>query len=67
LLCRHGKKGEMGDKAAPFERISTGGQDEANQRPDIDRHCEARGYEITRRYSLRGKSASRGEQRGDLR
>jgi DNA invertase Pin-like site-specific DNA recombinase len=47
-------------------RVSTGGQDEANQVPDVERHCSERGYEIKRRYELNDKSASKGEQQDTL-
>lgn len=56
----------MGDKAAVFARVSTGDQSEQNQIPDIERYCGERGYEISARYCLRGKSAFKGAQRGEI-
>src|SRR5882724_10754955 len=47
-------------------RVSTGGQDEANQVPDIERHCVAHGYTIAERYELNDKSASKGQQQAKL-
>lgn len=43
-------------------RVSTAGQDEANQVPDIERYCAAHGYRIAKWYQLNDKSASKGEQ-----
>jgi site-specific DNA recombinase len=54
------------DPAGLWLRVSTGGQDEANQEPDILRHCQDRGYAIARRYELNDKSASKGEQQATL-
>lgn len=42
-------------------------QAEENQVPDIERWCAARGYEVARRYELRGDSAYHGEQDADQR
>jgi hypothetical protein len=50
------------EPAGVWVRVSTGRQDEANQVPDVERHCAARGYVIARRYELNDKSASKGEQ-----
>jgi DNA invertase Pin-like site-specific DNA recombinase len=47
-------------------RVSAGGQDEANQLPDILRYCADRGYKIERRYELHGRSASKGQHQGKL-
>jgi DNA invertase Pin-like site-specific DNA recombinase len=54
------------EPAGIWVRVSTGGQDEANQVPDIERHCAAHGYSVTRRYELNDKSASKGEQQEKL-
>jgi site-specific DNA recombinase len=51
-----------GESAARWLRVSTGGQDEANQEPDIDGWCKDNGYVVRRTYTLRGKSASKGQQ-----
>jgi DNA invertase Pin-like site-specific DNA recombinase len=52
----------QGDSAGVWVRVSSGGQDEANQLPDIQKHCAGNGYEVARTYTLHGKSASKGEQ-----
>jgi DNA invertase Pin-like site-specific DNA recombinase len=52
--------------AGIWVRVSTGGQDEANQVPDIERHCVAHGYTIAERYELNDKSASMGQQQAKL-
>jgi site-specific DNA recombinase len=52
----------VGESAARWLRVSTGGQDEANQEPDIDGWCREHGYVVRKTYTLRGKSASKGKQ-----
>jgi DNA invertase Pin-like site-specific DNA recombinase len=52
----------MATKAGTWVRVSTGGQDEANQVPDIERHCSERGYDVTKRYVVKARRASIGEQ-----
>lgn len=52
----------MGERAAQWIRVSSGGQDEASQVPDIARHCDSRGYEPGPVYTLHDVSASKGEQ-----
>jgi site-specific DNA recombinase len=52
----------MSEKAGIWQRVSTGGQDEASQLPDLARWCEAHSYDIAERYVLHGKSASKGKQ-----
>jgi DNA invertase Pin-like site-specific DNA recombinase len=47
-------------------RVSSGGQDEKNQLPDIVKHIETHGYNVTRKYELNDKSASKGEQQATL-
>jgi DNA invertase Pin-like site-specific DNA recombinase len=47
-------------------RVSSGGQDEANQEPDIDKHCDRHGYNVTKTYTLHDKSASKGRQQKAL-
>jgi DNA invertase Pin-like site-specific DNA recombinase len=56
----------MGDYAGNWLRVSTGGQDEDNQVPDIARWNEAHDYEVRATYTLHGKSASKGEQQETL-
>jgi site-specific DNA recombinase len=46
--------------------VSSGGQGEANQGPDVEQHCQAHGYSVARRYVLNDKSASKGEQQATL-
>ena len=48
-------------------RVSSDGQDEANQIPDVERHCAQRGYRINKRYELHDVSASKGAQEEALR
>lgn len=54
------------EPAGLWVRVSTGGQDEENQVPDVERHCQNRGYAVARRYPLNDKSASKGEQQAKL-
>ena len=51
----------MGDRAGIGIRVSSGGQDEASQLPDVERHCRANGYDVAKPYVLHDKSASKGE------
>src|SRR5262249_26968226 len=66
--CQQVKRedGAMGEQAGLWVRVSSGGQDEANQVPDVEKHAAARGYEVARRYVLHDKSASKGEQQAML-
>jgi DNA invertase Pin-like site-specific DNA recombinase len=50
------------EPAGIWVRVSSGAQDEANQVPDVEKHCAAHGYGIARRYTVHGKSASKGKQ-----
>ena len=56
----------MGEYAGRWLRVSTGGQDEDNQVPDISRWIEAHDYEVRTSYVLHGRSASKGEQQAAL-
>lgn len=56
----------MGDMAGTWERVSSNGQSTESQRPRLDAWCEAKGYEVTRRYTMHGKSASKGEHQVTL-
>lgn len=59
----------MSSKSEPagiFVRVSTGGQDEEQQAPEVEHHCAEHGYTIARRYELNDKSASKGEQQAKL-
>ena len=53
-------------RAGKWIRVSSGGQDEANQEPDIDKHCAGLGYDVVKTYTLHDKSASKGEQQAKL-
>ena len=53
-------------RAGVWVRVSSAAQDEVNQVPDVERHCEGRGYTITKRYLLHDKSAYHGEQEATL-
>jgi DNA invertase Pin-like site-specific DNA recombinase len=48
--------------AGRWLRVSSGGQDEASQGPDIDRHITGHGYADGPVYTLHDVSASKGEQ-----
>jgi DNA invertase Pin-like site-specific DNA recombinase len=54
------------EPAGVWVRVSTADQIEASQVPDIERHCQDRGYSIERRYELNDRSASKGEQQAKL-
>ena len=54
------------ENAGVWVRVSTGGQDEANQLPDIERYCKQHGYRIAETYTVHGKSASKGRHQPDL-
>lgn len=54
------------EPAGIWLRVSSGGQDEVNQRPEVLKHCTARGYRIGQMYELNEKSASKGEQQAKL-
>jgi DNA invertase Pin-like site-specific DNA recombinase len=56
----------VGEFAGRWLRVSTGGQDEDNQVPDVNRWIEARDYEVRAEYILHGRSASKGEQQATL-
>jgi DNA invertase Pin-like site-specific DNA recombinase len=56
----------MGEYAGRWVRVSSGGQDEANQVPDVNRWIDERGYEVTANYVLHGRSASKGEQQAAI-
>jgi DNA invertase Pin-like site-specific DNA recombinase len=56
----------MTDIAGKWLRVSTSGQDEANQEPDIDKWIADHGYGVGPTYQLHGKSASKGEQDSEL-
>lgn len=53
-------------RPGPGVRVSTGGQDEQNQVPDVDYYCTDHQYQIVRTYELNDKSASKGEQQSKL-
>lgn len=52
----------MTETAGLWQRVSTGGQDEASQLPDLIRWCESHGYEVGPRYVVHGQSAYHGKQ-----
>ena len=53
----------MSTKAAIWARVSTDRQHDDNQIPDLERLCQHRGWEITRRYEIADASAYKGEHR----
>lgn len=54
------------EQAGRWLRVSTTGQSEDNQVPDIDAHIADKGYDPQATYELHGKSASKGEQESAL-
>lgn len=54
------------EQAGIWLRVSSGGQDEANQEPDVLRYCDQHHYNIARRYVVHAKSAFHGRQQADL-
>src|SRR5258708_35798777 len=56
----------QGTKAGIWQRVSSEGQDEANQLPDLLKWCESHGYEVAETYELHGKSASKGKHQSKL-
>lgn len=52
----------MTETAARWIRVSSGGQDEANQLPDLDQHITSHGYSDGPVYTLHDVNASKGEQ-----
>src|SRR5260370_36386925 len=50
-----------GEAAGIWLRVSSGGQDEANQLPDVLIHCAGHGYRPVSWYVLHDKSAAKGE------
>ncbi len=57
-----------GDRAGTLIRVSSGGQDEANQVPDVERYIREHGYREVKgkRHTLHDKSAYKGEQQEAL-
>ena len=57
-----------GDRAGTLIRVSSGGQDEQNQVPDVDGYTASHGYREVKgqRYVLHDKSAYKGEQQETL-
>jgi site-specific DNA recombinase len=53
------------ENAGIWLRVSSGGQDEANQRPDLERYCAGR-YDVKREYEVHARSAYHGRQQRDL-
>jgi len=67
-LCRTASPGradltmtDMAESAGILLRVSSDGQDEENQRPELEAHCGQRGYRINKTYQLYDKSAYKGE------
>jgi DNA invertase Pin-like site-specific DNA recombinase len=54
------------ERAGILVRVSSDTQDEQLQIPDTDRWCEDRRYNVTQRYTLHDKSASKGKQQSTL-
>ncbi|MGO9900594.1 MAG: recombinase family protein [Solirubrobacteraceae bacterium] len=56
----------MTANAAIWVRVSTDRQHEDNQIHDLERLCQHRGWEITRRYEIADASVYKGEHRQAL-
>jgi DNA invertase Pin-like site-specific DNA recombinase len=58
----------MSERARLWQRVSTGGQDEASQLPDLIRWCDTHSYEynLDERYVIHGKSAYHKKQAAAL-
>lgn len=56
----------MSEQAAIWQRVSTDGQDEASQLPDLVKWCDAHGYDVAERYVVHGKSAYHGKHAATL-
>ena len=61
------RHGHIRSGSAIWARVSTDRQHEDNQIRDLERLCEHRGWEITRRYEIADASAYKGEHRQALR
>jgi DNA invertase Pin-like site-specific DNA recombinase len=55
-----------GTRAGTLIRVSSDGQSEVNQIPDVDRYTNSHGYRVLRKYTLHDKSAFKGEQQQTL-
>jgi DNA invertase Pin-like site-specific DNA recombinase len=55
----------MAERAGIWLRVSSGGQDEASQEPDVLRYCADKGYEVVNTYTVHGKSAYKGAHNPD--
>lgn len=55
-----------GEAAGAWFRVSTGGQDEQSQVPDVMGWVQSHGYNVARTYTLHGKSAFKGQQDAEL-
>src|SRR5690349_17986838 len=53
------------EKAGRWLRVSTTGQDEASQVPDVDKWCETRSYDVAHTYTVHGGSAFKGNAKFD--
>jgi DNA invertase Pin-like site-specific DNA recombinase len=58
----------MREQARLWQRVSTGGQDEASQLPDLVKWCDSHGYgyDLEERYKAHGKSAWHGKHQAEL-
>jgi DNA invertase Pin-like site-specific DNA recombinase len=56
----------VAESAGILLRVSSKGQDEENQTPELETYCYDQGYRINRRYQLHDVSAYHGEQESAL-
>lgn len=58
--------GNMSARVATWERVSSDGQDVANQTATLARHCDGNGYEVVKRFTLPDTSAFKGRHQAAL-
>jgi DNA invertase Pin-like site-specific DNA recombinase len=56
----------MSELGTRFFRVSSDGQDEANQVKDVDQHVADHGYQVARTFTFHDVSASKGEHEAEL-
>ena len=57
---------QVAESAGILMRVSSDGQDELNQLPELEDYCYDQNYRINRRYELHDKSAFHGEHEETL-
>jgi DNA invertase Pin-like site-specific DNA recombinase len=57
---------DMAESVGTLIRVSSSGQDELNQLPELERYCDEHGYRVNKHYQLHDKSAYNGEHEAVL-